>query len=106
MYEGEYTLTNVRSILPKAVGDSIEEGVRAFGKRISGFDREDALLSGIESRTSSPVRIVRDQELAANMAGIYPCGEGAVTQAESQAQLWMESKLLRLCAENMQLQSS
>lgn len=51
--KGEYTLTNVRSVLPKAVGDSIEEGVRAFGKRISGFDREDALLSGIESRTSS-----------------------------------------------------
>ena len=75
--KGKYILTNVRSVLPKAVGDSIEEGVRAFGKRISGFDREDALLSGIESRTSSPVRIVRDQELTANMAGIYPCGEGA-----------------------------
>ncbi len=75
--KGEYILTNVRSVLPKAVGDSIEEGVRAFGKRISGFDREDALLSGIESRTSSPVRIVRDQKLTANMAGIYPCGEGA-----------------------------
>lgn len=75
--KGEYILTNVRSVLPKAVGDSIEEGVRAFGKRISEFDREDALLSGIESRTSSPVRIVRDQELTANMAGIYPCGEGA-----------------------------
>lgn len=75
--KGEYILTNVRSVLPKAVGDSIEEGVRAFGKRISGFDREDSLLSGIESRTSSPVRIVRDQKLTANMAGIYPCGEGA-----------------------------
>ncbi|RHU80058.1 FAD-dependent oxidoreductase [Ruminococcus sp. OM08-7] len=75
--KGEYTLTNVRSILPKAVGDSIEEGVKFFGKRISGFDREDALLSGIESRTSSPVRIVRDQELVANIGGIYPCGEGA-----------------------------
>ena len=75
--KGEYTLTNVRSILPKAVGDSIEEGVKSFGKRISGFDREDALLSGIESRTSSPVRIVRDQELVANIGGIYPCGEGA-----------------------------
>ena len=75
--KGEYTLANVRSILPKAVGDSIEEGVKFFGKRISGFDREDALLSGIESRTSSPVRIVRDQELVANIGGIYPCGEGA-----------------------------
>ena len=75
--KGEYTLTNVRSILPKAVGDSIEEGVKSFGKRINGFDREDALLSGIESRTSSPVRIVRDQNLVANIEGIYPCGEGA-----------------------------
>ena len=75
--KGEYTLANVRSILPKAVGDSIEEGVKFFGKKISGFDREDALLSGIESRTSSPVRIVRDQELVANIGGIYPCGEGA-----------------------------
>lgn len=75
--KGEYVLTNVRSVLPKAVGDSIEEGVKAFGKKISGFDREDALLSGIESRTSSPVRIVRDQELTANIEGIYPCGEGA-----------------------------
>ena len=75
--KGAYVLTNVRSILPQEVGDSIEEGVKSFGKRISGFDREDALLSGVESRTSSPVRIVRDQELLANIEGIYPCGEGA-----------------------------
>lgn len=75
--KGEYALTNLRQILPNAVGDSIEEGVRAFGNKIEGFDREDALLSGIESRTSSPVRIVRDQALVSNMAGVYPCGEGA-----------------------------
>lgn len=75
--KGEYILTNVRKILPAAVGDSIEEGVRAFGSRIEGFDREDALLSGVESRTSSPVRIVRDQSLVSNIAGLYPCGEGA-----------------------------
>lgn len=43
----------MRSVLPKAVGNYIEEGVRAFGKQIPGFDREDALLSGVESRTSS-----------------------------------------------------
>lgn len=75
--KGGYILTNVREILPAAVGDSIEEGVRAFGSRIEGFDREDALLSGVESRTSSPVRIVRDQSLVSNIAGLYPCGEGA-----------------------------
>ena len=75
---GEYVLTNLRSILPSEIGDSIEEGIHAFGKKLHGFDREDALLSGVESRTSSPVRIVRDSEnLISNMQGVYPCGEGA-----------------------------
>ena len=74
---GGFVLSNVRSILPKAIGDSIEEGVLAFGKKLHGFDREDALLSGIESRTSSPVRITRSKEGLSNIEGIYPCGEGA-----------------------------
>ena len=75
--KGAYVLTDVRSILPKEIGDSIEEGVTAFGRKIKGFDRPDALLSGIESRTSSSVRIVRDRQGCANIEGIYPCGEGA-----------------------------
>ena len=70
-------LSDVRSILPKEIGDSIEEGVLAFGKKLQGFDREDALLSGVESRTSSPVRIRRDREGLSNIEGVYPCGEGA-----------------------------
>ena len=74
--KGAYVLADVRSILPKVIGDSIEEGVTAFGRKIKGFDRPDALLSGIESRTSSPVRIVRDKQGCANIEGIYPCGEG------------------------------
>ena len=45
----------------RLVGDSIEEGMLAFGRKLAGFDRDDALLSGVESRTSSPVRIVRRQ---------------------------------------------
>lgn len=75
--KGKYVLADVRSILPKTIGDSIEEGVLAFGKKLKGFDREDALLSGVESRTSSPVRIVRSREGLSNIEGIYPCGEGA-----------------------------
>lgn len=75
--KGGYLLTDVRSILPKEIGDSLEEGILAFGKKLPGFDQNDALLSGIESRTSSPVRIVRNQELLANIPGLYPCGEGA-----------------------------
>lgn len=75
--KGAYTLSNVRSILPKEIGDSILEGILAFGKKLPGFDRGDALLSGVESRTSSPVRIVRDKTLLSNKGGVYPCGEGA-----------------------------
>ena len=47
------------------------------GHMIKGFDRPDAILAGVESRTSSPVRIVRDDTLQANIRGVYPCGEGA-----------------------------
>lgn len=75
--KGACVPSDVRSILPEEIGDSIEEGILAFGKKLKGFDRDDALLSGIESRTSSPVRIVRNQEMLGNIGGIYPCGEGA-----------------------------
>ncbi len=75
--KGDYIFGNLRCVLPKQVSASIEEGVTAFGRILPGFDREDALLSGVESRTSSPVRIIRNQELVSNMAGVYPCGEGA-----------------------------
>lgn len=76
--KGAYVPGDVRSIFPKEIGDSIEEGVLAFGRKMKGFDRPDAVLSGVESRTSSPVRIVRNKEsLEANYGGIYPCGEGA-----------------------------
>lgn len=75
--KGSFRLCNVREILPKEIGDSIEEGIKAFDKKIPGFARGDALLSGVESRTSSPVRIVRDKELVSSVRGLYPCGEGA-----------------------------
>lgn len=75
--KGAYAFGNVRGILPSVVGDAIAEGMKAFDRKIKGFGREDTVLSGIESRTSSPVRIVRDASLQANVQGIYPCGEGA-----------------------------
>ena len=75
--KGEYAFANVREILPKIVGDSIAEGMIAFGKKIHGYSAEDTVLSGIESRTSSPVRIGRDEQFQCNVKGIYPCGEGA-----------------------------
>ena len=74
---GEYAFGNVRTMLPDVIGDSIAEGMLAFDRRLKGFAREDTILSGIESRTSSPVRICRDENLQSNLYGLYPCGEGA-----------------------------
>lgn len=74
---GEYTLTNVREILPEEIGNAIAESIPSFDRKIHGFGRKDAIVSGVETRTSSPVRIVRDDELQANIRGVYPCGEGA-----------------------------
>ena len=51
--------------------------MEAFERIIPGFSREDCLLSGVESRTSSPVRILRDENFQSSLGGIYPCGEGA-----------------------------
>ena len=48
-----------------------------FGRILAGFDDKNAILSGVESRTSSPVRILRDETLQSNIRGLYPCGEGA-----------------------------
>lgn len=74
---GGYTLANVRKILPDFVGDAIAEGIPAFDGRIAGYGREDAVISGVESRTSSPIRILRDESLQSSVRGLYPCGEGA-----------------------------
>lgn len=75
--KGSYGFANVREALPSFVGDSIVEGIVAFEKKIKGYSREDVIISGIESRTSSPVRIRRNESLQSNIRGIYPCGEGA-----------------------------
>ena len=53
------------------------EGITQCAKRLPGFDRYDAVLSGVESRTSSPLRILRDESLQSSVRGVYPCGEGA-----------------------------
>ncbi len=75
--KGRYEYANVREIFPEYLSDSLERGIRSFDKKIPGFAGADVLLSGVESRTSSPVRICRDENLESSISGIYPCGEGA-----------------------------
>lgn len=75
--KGSWRFADVASILPKEVRASFIEGMEQFGRIIPGFDDKNVLVSGIESRTSSPVRICRDETFQSNIRGIYPCGEGA-----------------------------
>lgn len=75
--KGEYRLTSLKCCLPEYIKDAIIEGVVSFDKRMPGYSSDDAVLSGIEARTSSPVRMIRGDELRCKGTCIYPCGEGA-----------------------------
>lgn len=76
--KGKFTYSNLRGLLPKVCETAFIEGMAHFNHLIPGFAAEDVLLSGIESRTSSPVRIQRDDSLQSPaVKGLYPCGEGA-----------------------------
>ena len=77
IFKGNYELSNINEILPKYITESLIEGIEEFNKKIKGFSNGDAILAAIESRTSSPVRITRDDNYISNIEGIYPCGEGA-----------------------------
>ena len=70
------TLCNLNDILPKFVSDTLKDGILYFDKKIKGFASNDAILTGVETRSSSPVRIIRNEEFIASVDGIYPCGEG------------------------------
>ena len=71
------TWTDLRECLPSFVSASLKSALPIFGRQLYGFDRPDAVLTGVESRSSSPVRLIRDSRGQSAVGGIYPCGEGA-----------------------------
>lgn len=77
IFMGDYCFKNIRTILPSFISNALIEGIDAFNKKINGFGRDDAIIAAIESRTSSPIRIERNDALESNISGIYPIGEGA-----------------------------
>lgn len=77
MFKGNTEFANIRNILPDSINKAIIESIDKFGYTIEGFDDDDAIIAAVESRTSSPVRIKRDENLESNIKGLYPCGEGA-----------------------------
>ncbi len=78
-YQPGIRLGDLAPSLPPYAIEAIREALPAFGRQIRGFDRADALLTGVETRTSSPVRLTRDRESlqSLNTRGLYPAGEGA-----------------------------
>lgn len=76
--KGAYMFSNLRGLLPDSCEQAFMEGMEQFDRIIKGFAGDRTLLSGVESRTSSPVRICRDDALQCpTVRGLYPCGEGA-----------------------------
>ncbi|HET6352381.1 MAG TPA: hypothetical protein VFG89_09670 [Coriobacteriia bacterium] len=71
------TYTDLAECLPEFAVASLREAAPIFGRKLRGFEAADAVLTGVETRSSSPVRIVRDGTLQSNLRGVYPCGEGA-----------------------------
>lgn len=75
--KGAWQWADVSRILPGECNEAIVDGMEAFARQIEGFNRPDACMSGVESRTSSPVRIILDDGMQSRIQGLYPCGEGA-----------------------------
>lgn len=76
-YKPGVTLANLNEILPEFVSKTLIEGIKYFDKSIKGFANPDAILTGVETRSSSPVQITRNDKKESNIQGVYPCGEGA-----------------------------
>ena len=77
-YKPGVTMTDLRHVLPSFAIEAMREALPMFGRKIKGFDMSDAVLTGVETRTSSPLRIERGQDLQSpNMHGLFPGGEGA-----------------------------
>ena len=76
-YKPGVTLSNLNDIMPEFVSTTLKDGIKFFDTRLHGFANPDSILTGMETRSSSPVRILRDENLVSNISGIYPCGEGA-----------------------------
>ena len=74
--KGDYKFANLNDLFSNEINNSIKEGILCFGNKLKGFDYDNAILAGVESRTSSPIKINRDENFESNIKGVYPCGEG------------------------------
>ncbi|SDK93384.1 NAD(P)/FAD-dependent oxidoreductase [Natronincola ferrireducens] len=76
-YTPGVVLTDLTKCLPDFVVEAMKEAIVALDHKLKGFNLGDAIMTGVESRSSSPIRIKRDKTFESNIKGLYPCGEGA-----------------------------
>ena len=76
-YEPGVVWGDLRKVLPARITDVLRNAIPVLGQKLRGFDDPDAVLTGPETRSSSPVRILRDGTMQSSLRGLYPCGEGA-----------------------------
>lgn len=77
VFKGEYELSNLQDILPDFIIEPLKEAFTDFDKKIKGFANDNTILAAVETRTSSPVRIIRNSNGESEVKGLYPAGEGA-----------------------------
>ena len=76
-YRPGVTWTDLHLCLPSFIAETLEQALPILGQKLEGYDQPDAVLTAVESRSSSPVRIPRDETCQSAIHGLYPCGEGA-----------------------------
>ena len=76
-YRPGVTWTRLEECLPGYITDTLRESLPLMDRKLRGFAAPEGVLTGVETRSSSPVRILRDERLQSSLRGLYPCGEGA-----------------------------
>ncbi|XMB73231.1 hypothetical protein RJI07_01740 [Mycoplasmatota bacterium WC30] len=76
-YRPGYEFVKMTDLLPKYITDTMKEAIVSFDSKLKGFALDDAIITGPETRSSSPIRIIRDETFQSNIKGLYPMGEGA-----------------------------
>ena len=76
-YKPGVTYCDLNELFPDFINKTMKKGIKYFGTKLKLFDDDNAVLTAVESRSSSPVRIVRDENMNSSIIGIHPCGEGA-----------------------------
>lgn len=76
-YRPDVVFTDLHRCLPPFIAETLALALPVLGRKLKGYDDGDALLTGVETRSSSPVRLVRNDDYESSIRGVYPCGEGA-----------------------------